>query len=74
MVRRGETDGLAIVIVNKGLVDYCTAGVGARDSSSAVTIDSAFEIGSISKVLSAQVLAHAVRASRICLLYTSRCV
>ena len=68
MVRRGETDGLAIVIVKNGLVDYCTVGVGARDSSSAVSIDSVFEIGSISKVLSAQVLAHAVRASRIDLL------
>lgn len=65
MVSRGETDGLAVVIVRKGLVDYCTAGVGARDSSSVVTIDSAFEIGSISKVFSAQVLAHAVHASRI---------
>lgn len=65
MVRRGETDGLVIVTVKKGLVDHCTAGVGVRDSASAVTFDSVFEIGSISKVLSAQVLAHAVRASRI---------
>jgi len=65
MVRSGQTDGLAIAVVKRGRTDYYTAGVGNRDNGSAVSVDSVFEIGSISKALSAQVLAHAVRASRI---------
>jgi D-alanyl-D-alanine-carboxypeptidase/D-alanyl-D-alanine-endopeptidase len=65
MVRSGQTDGLAVVVVQNGHASYCMAGLGMRGASSPATADSVFEIGSISKVFSAQVLAHAVVAGRI---------
>lgn len=63
-VDAGSSDGISVAIVRCGRTAFVTAGLADRASRSPVTPDVRFEIGSVSKTLTALLLAQAISEGR----------
>jgi len=64
-VARDGSDGLAIAVVRCGMTAFVARGLGDREARRAVTPDTLFDIGSVSKSITGLLLAHAVAAKRV---------
>jgi CubicO group peptidase (beta-lactamase class C family) len=63
-VDAGSSDGISVAIVRCGRTAFVTAGLADRAARIPVTPDVRFEIGSVSKTLTALLLAYAVSEGR----------
>lgn len=57
--------GLSVAVVNKGQVQYFNYGVAAKDTQQAVTEDTLFEIGSVSKTFTATLGGYAQATGKL---------
>jgi len=64
-VARDGSDGLAIAVVRCGMTAFVARGLRNREARRAVTPDTLFDIGSVSKTFTALLLARAVAAKRV---------
>jgi CubicO group peptidase (beta-lactamase class C family) len=60
LVTEGRTDGLSIAMIRCGQIKFLPLGIADRRTRRPVTADTVFEIGSVSKSLTALLLAQAV--------------
>ena len=60
LVAAGRTDGLSVAMVHCGKTTFVPLGIADRRTRRPVTADTVFEIGSVSKTLTALLLAQAV--------------
>jgi len=60
LVSEGRTDGLSIAMIRCGQITFLPLGIADRRTRRPVTADTVFEIGSVSKSLTALLLAQAV--------------
>jgi CubicO group peptidase (beta-lactamase class C family) len=60
LVQAGKTDALSIAVVDHGRVRFYNFGSTSPDASRPPTDESVYEIGSISKVFTSLLLAHAI--------------
>ena len=67
MVRTHQAHGVSIVVVKSNQTSYYNAGQPSHNSQYRVTSDTVFEIGSISKVFSSLIMAHAIEEGRFSL-------
>jgi len=63
-VEAGSSDGISVAIVRCGRTGFATAGLADRATHRPVTPDTRFEIGSVSKTLTALLLAQAITEGR----------
>jgi serine-type D-Ala-D-Ala carboxypeptidase/endopeptidase len=63
-VAAGHTDGLSIAVVDHGKVTYYNFGTTSREHPARPTEDTLYEIGSVTKVFTSLLLAHAVVDSK----------
>jgi CubicO group peptidase (beta-lactamase class C family) len=59
-VQAGKADALSIAVVDHGKVRFYNFGSTSRDASTAPTASTTYEIGSITKVFTSLLLAHAI--------------
>lgn len=64
-VKEGHTDGMSIVVVKDGKAHFYNFGTTTRGKDKPPTEHSVYEIGSITKIFTSLVLAHAVEEGRI---------
>jgi CubicO group peptidase (beta-lactamase class C family) len=64
-VDEGHTDGMSIVVVKDGKAHFYNFGTTTRGKAKPPTEHSVYEIGSVTKVFTSLVLAHAVEEGRI---------
>ncbi len=64
-IKDGRTDGMSIAVVKDGKAHFYNFGTTTRGKVQPPTEDSVYEIGSISKIFTSLVLAHAVEEGRI---------
>ena len=64
-VKNGRTDGMSIAVVKDGKAHFYDFGTATRGKSQPPTEHSVYEIGSITKVFTSLVLAHAVQEGKI---------
>lgn len=64
-VENGRTDGMSIAVVKDGKARFYNFGSVSREKAQAPTEHSVYEIGSISKIFTSLVLAHAVGEGKI---------
>lgn len=64
-VKNGRTDGMSIAVVKDGKAHFYNFGSTTRGKASAPTERSVYEIGSISKIFTSLLLAHAVSEGKI---------
>jgi serine-type D-Ala-D-Ala carboxypeptidase/endopeptidase len=59
-VQAGKTDALSIAVVDHGKARFYNFGSTSRDASTSPTAETTYEIGSISKLFTSLLLAHAI--------------
>lgn len=64
-VDEGHTDGMSIVVVKDGKAHFYNFGTTTRGQAKPPTEHSVYEIGSVTKVFTSLILAHAVEEGRI---------
>ncbi|HJR73499.1 MAG TPA: serine hydrolase [Luteimonas sp.] len=64
-IKNGRTDGMSIAVVKDGKAHFYNFGSVTREATQAPTERSIYEIGSISKVFTSLLLAHAVSEGKI---------
>lgn len=64
-VKAGNSDALSIAVVRDGKARFYNFGSVSRDTPRAPTQDTVYEIGSISKILTALILANAVGEGKV---------
>lgn len=64
-VKNGRTDGMSIAVVKDGKAHFYNFGTTTRGKAQPPTEHSVYEIGSITKVFTSLVLAHAVEEGKI---------
>ncbi|MBP3985512.1 serine hydrolase [Pseudoxanthomonas helianthi] len=64
-IQEGRTDGMSIAVVKDGKAHFYNFGTTTRGKVQPPTEKSVYEIGSISKIFTSLVLAHAVEEGRI---------
>ncbi len=64
-IKNGRTDGMSIAVVKDGKAHFYNFGSTTRERTQAPTERSVYEIGSISKVFTSLLLAHAVIEGKI---------
>lgn len=64
-LKTGNTDGMSVAVVQAGKTRFYNFGTISREHPVLPTQDSVYEIGSVSKVLTSLVLAHAVSEGKV---------
>ncbi|TKR33452.1 serine hydrolase [Luteimonas gilva] len=64
-IKNGRTDGMSIAVVKDGKAHFYNFGSTTRKKTQAPTERSVYEIGSISKIFTSLLLAHAVNEGKI---------